>query len=62
LSFNTNLLIPKYLYHMRINVLADCLKTMLNAERAGRKQVMIRPASKVVIKFLKLMQKHSTTN
>ena len=47
---------------MRINVLADCLKTMLNAERAGRKQVMIRPASKVVIKFLKLMQKHSTTN
>ena len=40
---------------MRVNVLGDCLKTILNAERAGKKQVLIRPASKVIIKFLRLM-------
>eukprot|EP00825_Cyclidium_porcatum_P038318 TRINITY_DN441_c0_g1_i1.p1 TRINITY_DN441_c0_g1~~TRINITY_DN441_c0_g1_i1.p1 ORF type:complete len:165 (-),score=27.50 TRINITY_DN441_c0_g1_i1:232-726(-) len=42
----------------RMDVLADALKTILNAEKNSRKQVMIKPVSKVVIKFLKLMQKY----
>jgi small subunit ribosomal protein S15Ae len=41
---------------VKMNVLADCLKTIVNAERKGKKQVMIRPVSKLVIRFLKLMQ------
>ena len=43
---------------VRISVLNDCLKTMINAEKKGKRQVMIRPSSKVVIKFLSVMQKH----
>jgi small subunit ribosomal protein S15Ae len=43
---------------VRISVLGDSLRTMFNAERRGKRQVLIRPASKVVIKFLSLMQKH----
>jgi small subunit ribosomal protein S15Ae len=43
-----------------ISVLSDALKTILNAERAGKRQVLIRPCSKVIIRFLKLMQKRST--
>ena len=42
-----------------ISVLWDALKTILNAERAGKRQVLIRPSSKVIIRFLKLMQKRN---
>eukprot|EP00007_Cunea_sp_BSH-02190019_P009971 CAMPEP_0174231820 /NCGR_PEP_ID=MMETSP0417-20130205/2259_1 /TAXON_ID=242541 /ORGANISM="Mayorella sp, Strain BSH-02190019" /LENGTH=153 /DNA_ID=CAMNT_0015309775 /DNA_START=49 /DNA_END=507 /DNA_ORIENTATION=+ len=43
---------------VRISVLNDALNNIVNAERAGKRQVLIRPSSKVVIKFLETMMKH----
>ncbi|THG20218.1 hypothetical protein TEA_022690 [Camellia sinensis var. sinensis] len=43
---------------VRVSVLNDALKSMYNAEKIGKRQVMIRPSSKVIIKFLIVMQKH----
>lgn len=45
---------------VKISVLADTLKTMTNAEKRGRRQVMLRPSSKVVVKFLQQMMKHGS--
>ena len=42
---------------MMNNVLAAALKAIMNAERKCKRQVLVKPASKVLIKFLKLMQK-----
>jgi len=41
-----------------MSVLNNALTTLTNAERRGKRQVLLRPVSKVVIKFLQNMMKH----
>ncbi|KAL0221736.1 hypothetical protein RCL1_001590 [Eukaryota sp. TZLM3-RCL] len=40
-----------------MSTLHDALNSILNAERKGKRQVMIRPVSTVIIRFLREMQK-----
>ena len=43
---------------VKTSVLNDALNAINNAEKSGKRQVLIRPSSKVIIKFLSVMQKH----
>ena len=42
---------------VRVDTLRDCLNKIVNGEKSGKRQVLVKPASKVIVKFLQVMQK-----
>lgn len=47
---------------VRMSVLNDALVCICNAENRGKRQVLLRPCSKVIVKFLTVMMKHGEFN
>jgi len=41
---------------VKMSVINDALKNMVNAEKTGKRQVILHPISKVLVKILRLMQ------
>lgn len=44
---------------MKCDVLADALSTIKNARRRGKKECTVKPASKLIIEVLKVMQNNN---
>ena len=40
---------------VKVDLVADNLRTMVNAERLGRKQVLLKTSSKTMVRFLRVM-------
>jgi small subunit ribosomal protein S15Ae len=43
---------------VKMDIINDAFRKILNAEKIGKRQVLLRPSSKVLIKILSIMQRY----